>query len=98
MTAPAIQANLANITSVGSLASGEQQLLPANGNRAGAVIYNESTAILYLAFGPAASLTAYTVQIPANGYFELPGPAIYTGVISGIWSAANGFARITELS
>jgi hypothetical protein len=72
-------------------------LLPANATRKGAALYNESTAILYIAFAATASITAYTVQVPANSSYQLPAP-VYTGAISGIWSAANGFARITELT
>lgn len=74
-------------------------VLAANPNRKGAVVYNDSTAVLYLllsAAGPA-SLTNYTVQLPAQSYFELP-PPVYTGIVLGIWAAANGFARVTEFT
>jgi hypothetical protein len=97
MTTPAIQANLSNITSVAA-AAGTQQLLAANGNRANFVVYNDSTAILYLSFDGAASTTHYTVQVPAQGYFEHPAGAVYTGIVTGVWSAVNGNARITELT
>ncbi len=74
-------------------------ILASNANRKGAIIYNDSTAILYLDLsGGTASATSYSVQIPANGYFEVPGPAIYTGLVTGIWAAANGNARVTEFS
>ncbi len=74
-------------------------ILASNANRKGAIIYNDSTAILYLDLsGGTASATSYSVQIPANGYFEVPGPAIYTGLVTGIWVAANGNARVTEFS
>lgn len=75
-------------------------ILAANPNRKGAVIYNDSTAVLYLllsAAGPA-SITNYSVQVPAQAYFELPPPSIYIGQILGIWAAAAGFARVTELT
>ena len=97
MTTPAIQANLATLTSVPA-GTGNTQLLGPNGNRANFVVYNDSTAILYLAFGPTASTTVYTVQVPAQGYFEHPVGAVYTGAITGVWSAANGNARVTELT
>jgi hypothetical protein len=61
----------------------------------GRTVFNESTAVLYLKFGATASLTSYTVQIAAGGYFEFPAP-VYTGEVDGIWSAANGFARLTS--
>ena len=74
-------------------------LLAANTNRKGALIYNESTAVLYLGLCPVASVstTNYTLQIAAGGYYELPAP-VYTGELSGVWAAANGSARITELT
>jgi hypothetical protein len=44
----------------------------------------------------ATATTANSVLIAANGYFELPQP-IYTGLITGIWSATGGSgANITE--
>lgn len=97
MTTPAIQANLATITSIAA-ATGTTQLLAANGNRANLVVYNASTAILYLAFDGAASSSHYTVQVSAQGYFEHPVGAVYTGMVTGAWSAANGNALVTELT
>jgi hypothetical protein len=73
-------------------------LLASNSSRKGAMFFNDSTAVLYLKFGTTASTTSYTVQIPSNGYYEMPGPKIYSGAIDGIWSAANGAVRITELT
>ncbi len=85
-------------TSVAGAAS-DTSLLASNTGRKGATFYNDSTAILYLSYGSgAASTSSYTVQIPANGFFELPPAPIYTGAIRGIWSAANGNVRISELS
>lgn len=74
------------------------QLLASNGNRTGAYFYNDSTAILYLAFATSASTTAYTLQIPAQGFFEMPVVPVYTGAIFGIWASAAGNVRITELA
>ncbi len=77
----------------------DTSLLASNTGRKGALFYNDSTAILYLAYGAgAASTTSYSVQVPAQGFFELPLAPIYTGAIRGIWSAANGAVRISELS
>jgi hypothetical protein len=74
-------------------------LLAANANRRGATIYNESTAVLYLALftHTSVSTTVYTLQIAAGGYYELPQPVVL-GEVSGVWAAANGSARITELT
>lgn len=74
-------------------------LLAANASRKGAAIYNESAANLFIAFAATASATAYTIKLPAGGYYELPTTACYTGTISGVWDAdSTGSARITELS
>lgn len=74
-------------------------VLASNANRKNAAFYNDSTATLYLALtSSAASTTAYTIQIPSNGYYELPVGQIYTGTITGIWSSATGAVLVTELS
>lgn len=85
----------ANVASSGSSVT----ILASNTARKGAVIYNDSTQILYLDLsGGTASNSSYSVQVPSQGYFEVPGPNIYTGLITGIWAAANGNARVTEFS
>jgi hypothetical protein len=72
-------------------------LLAASQSRRGAVIVNEGSTILYLAFAATASLTAYTVQVPATtGTFVLDPAANYAGPISGIWAGSpTGNARTT---
>jgi hypothetical protein len=85
-------------SSVASSAS-SVTILASNTSRKGAMVYNDSTQILYLDLsGGTASAISYSVQVPANGFFELPAPVIYNGAITGIWAAANGSARVTELS
>ena len=71
-------------------------LLAANAARKGATFWNSSTAILYLELGATATATAWTVKLSPDGYYELPFG--YTGVISGIWSAANGSCFVRELT
>ncbi len=73
-------------------------LLASNTSRKGAYFFTESPAIMYRALAATASLTAYTVQVPANTFYEMPTEPVYTGAISAIWSAANGSVRITEMS
>lgn len=71
-------------------------ILASNAARIGAFIYNDSTLNnLFVKLGTTASATSFTVLIPSQGYFELPTP-IYTGIITGIWVAATGSARVTE--
>lgn len=90
-----VQSSAAASTSVAS-SSTVVNLLAANTARKGATIYNESTAVLYVKFGAAASATSYTVQVAANAYYEIPFG--YTGLITGLWATANGNARVTELT
>jgi hypothetical protein len=73
-------------------------LFAATGPAGTRQVTNASTATLYLKYGAAAALNSYTVPIGANGgYFELPQP-LYTGLVTGIWDAANGSAYCTEVS
>ena len=84
-------------TSVTSVAS-DVTILASNVSRGGAIIYNESTSVLYLLLATGtSSTTLYSIQVPANGNFTL-NPGEYTGVIKGNWATANGFARVTEFA
>lgn len=85
------------LTSV-TAATSNTQLLASNTARKGMYVFNESTAIMYLAFNATASTTSYTVQVPANSFFEMPTAPVYTGQINAVWSAVNGSARLTEAS
>lgn len=72
-------------------------ILASNTSRLNAVIFNDSTQILYLLVAAGTSSTSvYTVQVQPNGYFELMPTYMYTGVIKGLWASANGNARVTE--
>jgi sensor c-di-GMP phosphodiesterase-like protein len=72
-------------------------LLAAKTTRRGATIFNDSAATLYVNFGATADATDnYVVPLDSKAYYEVP--FAYTGVISGIWSAANGNAQIYELT
>lgn len=92
-SAQSASATCANVSSSATSVT----VLASNTSRGGVCITNESTATLYLKFGATASLTSYTVPIGPGKYWEMPAwPKIYTGVLDGIWSAANGTARVTE--
>ncbi|MBE8968378.1 hypothetical protein IQ277_19770 [Nostocales cyanobacterium LEGE 12452] len=71
-------------------------ILAGNSNRKGATIWNDSTAILFIEFGATATTSAFAAKLFAGGYYEVP--FHYTGVISGIWSVANGNALVRELT
>lgn len=73
-------------------------ILASNTSRKGAIIQNDSSSAMYLAYAATASTTAYTVKIPANTGFEMPITPVYTGAMSAVWDTATGSARITELS
>lgn len=77
-------------------ATTHQEFLPRNGDRTGAVLYNSSTATLYVLIGPGeASSTNYTYVMTTNTTLELPLVAL-TDRISGAWATANGSLLLTE--
>lgn len=89
------KATTATLSSVSSSAS-NGTLLAENADRIGVLVVNDSTATLYLKYGATASTSSYTVKLEPGSYWEMPQP-IWVGIIDGIWSSANGAARITEL-
>ena len=82
-------------TNVASSAS-TGTLLASNANRLGAIIYNDSTANLFVKFGATASSTSFTFKMAAGDTLFIDNGYLYTGIIDGIWDAANGYARVTE--
>lgn len=89
LTSVADSATAANLVTARTLATGQP--------RRGLIIHNDSTEILYIAYGATATTTAYTYKIPVDAHWEMIDP-IYQGRISGIWANnASGSARITEL-
>lgn len=89
-SASATVARVASSASTGTL-------LAANANRRRVILYNESTSDLYIKFGATASVTSYTTKLGPGDNYESPTDWIYTGVIDGIWAAANGACQVTEL-
>lgn len=85
----------ATLTQVASSAS-SVSVLASSATRKGAIFFNASTAICYLAFTATATSTAYTIQMAPNSTYIMD-KAIYTGVISGIWASANGNMIVTAL-
>lgn len=86
----------ATLANVGGSAT-SVTLIASNTDRRGFVIHNDSTAILYVKFGSAASSTSYTYKLQADALLESPAWC-YTGIITGIWASATGDARTTELA
>jgi hypothetical protein len=91
------KSNAATLSNVASSAT-NVTLLAANTNRKGAIIFNDSTANLFLKFGATASTSSFTAKLAAGASFTIGADILYAGIIEGIWDAANGNARITELT
>lgn len=72
-------------------------VVAANASRKGLLIYNDSTKRVYLKFGATASSTSFSVPLEPGSLYTMD-PPIYPGIIDGIWTAANGFARVTEMT
>lgn len=70
----------------------------ANPRRSSLTIVNDSTAVLYVKLGPSAAVIAgaYTVKLAAGATYMIEAPGAYQGEVSGVWSAVNGAASITE--
>lgn len=92
----AVQTSVAAATSTTELFAAAYPDENSGNGANGRAVFNDSTATLYLLFGANASTTNYTVQIAAGGYYEFPcANGMYCGEVDGIWSAANGSARVT---
>ncbi len=89
--AKAATATLANVS--GSITS--VTLRASNASRLAVECVNDSTAVLYVKYGSAASTTSFTKKVMAGEAFR---EDIYTGIITGIWESATGAARVTELT
>lgn len=88
-------ATTATRTSVAA-ATADTQILAA-GSRLGFILFNESTATLFLALGSAAaSATSYSVKVAGGEYYEAPYG--FSGPVRGVWDAVNGAARVTEVA
>lgn len=88
--------NTATLANVASSAS-NVTLQASNTSRIGLTIFNDSAQSLFVKYGATASSSSFTVKILAGGYWEMPQP-IYTGIVDGIWVAADGSARMTEFT
>lgn len=87
----------AAVTSVAASTSAVT-VLASNTGRKGAMFFNDSSAAMYLKLGSGASTSSFTVKIAADGYYELPEGAVYTGAVTAVWASATGNVRVTELS
>lgn len=67
-------------------AATSQTLVSANGVRQGMILNNTDANPVYLYYGTTATLSKFTVKIPAGGYWEMPQP-IWRGRIDVVWAA-----------
>lgn len=87
----------AAVTSVAASVASVPILAASAARKPGSSVFNHSSSDMYLRLGTTdASTTAFTVLIAAGGYYELP--KRWKGAIRGIWTTADGAARVTELS
>ena len=70
-------------------------LVPASSDRLMVLIFNDSTAYLNIKFGMSATSANFNVQLRPHGYYEFSLP-IYLDNVYGVWTAATGFAKVTE--
>lgn len=70
-------------------------LVAANTSRVGLVIVNNSTATLYVKFASGATTSSWSFPLQPGAIWEMP-PRYHTDIVTGIWSAANGDAHVTE--
>lgn len=71
-------------------------VLASNASRKGFIVYNDSLVVLYLAFAASATTSAFSAKLQPGAAYN--SDTLYTGVISGIASAASGSARVTEFT
>lgn len=86
----------AALTSVAGSAT-SVTILAANAARRKFYVHNDSAKNLKLAFAATASATAFTILLGAGAAYESPLNG-YTGIVTGIWTSAAGFARVTEVT
>lgn len=86
----------ATLTNVGGVTT-SVVLQAANPNRRALIIYNDAPKNLRVAFAATASATSFTHFVASKQAVEIPLGG-YTGVVSGIWEGAGGFARVTEVT
>lgn len=99
MSGSTITTSHAATTSSPASSTTSATLVAANVARKGLIIQNTDANALYIKFGATAVATDFSVKIPGNdGYWEMLGPVVYTGIVDGIWAAdGSGEAFITEL-
>jgi len=68
----------------------------SNANRRGILINNQSTSNLYLSFSTPATVSNSFIKMAPDSVLFFDQQMIVTGSIFGIWSSANGSAKVTQ--
>lgn len=98
LSTTAAAAGTSVLTNVASSAA-SVTVLAANANRLAFTLYNDSTQPVNVKFGTTASATSFTKRLLPNDLLTTKDIGVnYTGRIDGIWDAANGSMRVTELT
>jgi hypothetical protein len=88
----------ATVIATPSVTTTTVQLIDANPQRKGLMIYNNSANTVYIAYSATASSSVrMTLPIATFATWNMPSP-IYTGPISGIRNAGSGTCMVTELT
>jgi hypothetical protein len=86
------------VTTVNASAS-DTTLLASNANRKGFIIFNNSTAILYILLtSGTSSSTNFSILLNQNESLIIDNTCLYTGIVKGIWASATGDCKVTEFS
>lgn len=97
------RATTATVTLVAASTATSVQILPANGVRRGAIVYNSTGAVLNLRYGStAATATLWSVKLAANASWIIDVPT-WEGAVQGIWVGTVGTtapvgALVTDMS
>lgn len=87
-------------STVAGTTSSSTTVLASNASRRGATLFMDDTIVtgadLYISLGATCTTTNFTLKIAAQGYYEVPFG--YTGIITGVCSAATGTIRVTEIT
>lgn len=70
------------------------------GRLGGTIVNDSASATLYVKFATGVSATSYAVALGPGQFYELPllpSDRVWTGVVTGVWSAAVGAARVSEV-
>jgi hypothetical protein len=96
VTTTVAQPATSTVTSV-ALSTVVATVLASNVNRLGAIFWNNGAQNAFIKLGAGATTASFTARLSNQSEWELPTP-VYTGIITGITSAATATLLATELT